>query len=133
MTSDKKLANELLKQNGLEPDKISDQNHQQTQQMLAKEVKSARRLSRASKKFWLVVAIWPGIAFLIAIIYPVVARRGSAVAIGGLIILGWYVLIPCAIICTIIAHLALRTATMSQIQESLKNISEELKRQSRDS
>ena len=55
-------------------------------------------------------------------------KEGESLGIGGLVIIGWYFLVPCAIVFTIIAHLYIRTATMHQMQASLNYISEELKR-----
>ncbi len=58
MTKDKKLANELLKQNGLDPEESSKQSSKQIQEMLAKESKRAGRFKRTSRILWLTLVIW---------------------------------------------------------------------------
>ena len=126
MTNDKKLANELLKHNGLKPEKISSQTRKQIQEMLAKESKRANRFRRTSRILWLTIVIWLAIILILSHVYT----KFPVVELG---ILGCYVLGVCAIICSIIAHVASRSATLKQIQASLAEISEELKRQSRDS
>ncbi|MCK4850397.1 MAG: hypothetical protein KAT11_03545 [Phycisphaerae bacterium] len=129
MTNDKNLANELLKQNGLDPQKISVQSAQRTREMLAKELRRANRIKLVSRILWLMIVI----LLAVTAIVTNVSEGDSARPVVGLAIVGCYVLGICAIICSIMAHVALRNTTLKQIQASLADIAEELKRQSRDS
>ena len=133
MTNDKNLANELLKQNGLEPEKLSQQIEQRIQQMVARDIKRAKLARRVREIIFLATAIFLAVFCLAANVLP--WTRGSKLSSLAMpiFILTIYVVGLSAIICTIIAHVASRNATLKQIQASLADISEELKRQSRDS
>jgi len=128
MTNDKNLANELLKQNGLDPQKMSVQSAQRTREMLAKELRRADRIKLAGRILWLMIVILLAVTAIVSNV-----SKGDPRAVVGLAFVGCYVLGICAIICSIMAHVASRNATLKQIQTSLADISEELKRQSRDS
>ena len=133
MANDKDLGEELLKQNGLEADKVSDQSLQQTRQMLARELKRADRLKRLRTIILLVMLIWVGMCFVFIYALPWVAP-GIPSSLGvAICFLGIYILVICAIICSIVAYAASRSVSLKQIQASLAEISEQLKRQSRDS
>ena len=133
MTNDKNLANELLKQNGLDPQKISIQSAQRTREMLAKELRRARRLKTASKILWLIMLAWVAMFYVVVVLFSWLFSRNPSSLQVGIFVLGTYVLGLCAIVCTVIAYIASRNATLKQIQASLADIAEELKHQSRDS
>ena len=132
MTNEKKLAKELLKHNSLKPQEISSQTRKQIQEMLAKESKRASRFKRASRILWLTLAIWLVIVFILSGILDPAGINFKFPAVE-LAITGLYVFPSAAIICSIIAYMSSKSATLKQIQGSLADISEELKRQSRDS
>lgn len=133
MTDNKKLANELLKQNGLNPESISAQNWRQTQEMVAKQLKRASLVKRIRTIILLATAIFLAVFHLAANVLP--WTRGSHLSSLGapIFVLTIYVIGLSVIVCTIMAHVASRTATIHQIQASLAEIAEQLKRQSKDS
>ena len=128
MTNDKKLANELLTHNGLKPEVISSQTHKQIQEMLVKESKRASRFRRTSRILWLTLVIWLAVVAILSNVFDRTKFPGLELAI-----MGFYVIVLAAIIYSIMAHVASRNATLKQIQASLADIAEELKRQSKDS
>ena len=132
MTNDKKLAEELLRKNGLKPGKASDQTLRRIQQILERELKRAGQLKRACTIVWSITVVWPVIAFLLWILTKL-TTDWLILTLNGFLMLGWYVLVPCAIGLTMVTHLSIKTATMYQTQASLVNISEQLKRQSAES
>ena len=62
MTKDDALGKDLLKQNGLDHTKLSDERHRRLHEMLAAEEKRMLRIRRRTKIVWLVTAVWPAAA-----------------------------------------------------------------------
>ena len=135
MTDDKNLAGELLKKNGLNPGEAPDQTLRQIRQILDRELKRAGKLKRACTIVWLITAVWPVVSVMLRILSEITvpAWRNINLGVQDYLILGWYVLVPCAIALTVITHLSIRTATVYQTQASLTSISEQLKHRSAES
>ncbi len=128
MADDNVLGKELLKQDGLGPDRASDEHRLQLQRLFAEEERRVRRIRRRAKIIWLVLAVWPVAAIPISYIISWGLPPGRSVTLLGLIILGWFVLVPCAVVHGIFAYLASRTVNMRRIQQSLAGISDQLRR-----
>ncbi len=125
MTNDKNLDEQLLRQNGIEPDRLSDEDHNNIKKMIATDKVRLKRLKRITIIAWISTIICIIMYFTLAFNLPTFNLTYGAVP--------HTILLWIAIGCTILLYIRSRSAHMRQLQASLSNIEEQLKRLSKKS
>lgn len=125
MTNDKNLDEQLLRQNGIEPDRLSDEDHNNIQKMIATDKARLKRLKRMTIIAWISTIICIIMYFTLAFNLPTFNLTLGAVP--------HTILLYTAIACTISFYIRSRSAHMRQLQARLVNIEEQLRRLSQKS
>ena len=124
MTAEKNLRDELLKQNGVGPQKGDDLRDK----VLAKDQANVTRMRRLVPYSWIVVGASLVVAGVVRLSFPDVIE--SKPQLVPLFITVWQGLLLIAVIFTISLYVRSRTLTMHQIQSSLALMEEHLKKMS---
>jgi uncharacterized membrane protein YqjE len=127
MTNDKDFIRELPKQNGIEPERISERDRKRVYGMLAKEKRRVSQSKRVTLILWLLI----GISLLGLGLIAYITRPDFPVAafVAGTMVI--YVLIPYAVICSIRLYVSSRSASLHEIQATLADIEQQLRQLSR--
>lgn len=130
MAENREIGDALLKENGLQREEPPKPDRQVVQEALAKERRRVARIKSVARLLWLATIAWPILALLACIVYPMFQQQDQSprhsITLGSLTVLGWCVLGPAALICTLLSHMSSRTLSARQIQESLADISRQL-------
>lgn len=128
MVNEKDLARELLKQNGIKSDRMSEDTRTELGRMIAKDKVRVRRLTRVTIVLWGLFAI----CFIAAAAYEGYfggnAATNSAITrpYGAMLIVAAQGLLVISVICSIALYLRSMSARMRQIQGVLTNIEQQL-------
>ena len=125
MTNDKNLDEQLLRQNGIEPDRLSDEDHNNIQKMIATDKMRLKRLKRMTIIAWISTIICIIMYYTLAFNLPTFNLTLGTVP--------HTILLWIAVACTILLYIRSRSANMRQLQARLANIEEQLKRLSKNS
>ncbi len=129
MGDDKRLGEELLKQNGIVPGQVSHGERDAIRRMLARDKARVRRMKWAAIISWLLL---PSL-FLLAYVVNALGGKAAIDTIGGGIMAVLFIATPyIAIVFTISYFFRSRSLNSRQIHAKLADIEEQLKRISRD-
>ncbi len=132
MTDKKELGKKLLAENGLDSGIAETEHESQISAVIEMAQKKLHKRNRDAKWLWVAFLLWP--AVLIALMIPLFGnlfRMGDWMwlkLISANVFWGWCLILPLAIYCSIARQLAKRDLMMTNIQSSLAEIAEELKR-----
>ena len=130
MSEEKRLSEELLKQNGTKPGEISHDERERIQRLIARDKARLRRTKWAAIISWLLLTFLYVLAAIIGVFG--VKLRNSPIGPLEAMVIGTLV-IPCiAIYFTISYFLRSRSLTSRQMLASLSSIEEMLRRMSKD-
>lgn len=126
------LREELLKQNGARHGRPADEDRKRLDEMIAKEQRHLRALRRGRRVLLVVVALWPFLAALFALVLsatpPLRSHPFAFVGTWLILMYAWSLPVILAVIATIRTYLFSRTVGMHQIQSTLGRIADQLER-----
>lgn len=123
MNNENDLGEELLKQNGMESGRLSDEDRQKLNRRIALEKKRFRRM------VWFTVVSWALVPINFLVAFLLVSPNGRVREYD--FVLVHSALMVFAVICTIsmgIRYFRVKSANMEQIQTTLADIADQLKR-----